>query len=303
MSHNLSVRSGNHGVMTILGAVFLPQNPPERLREVVRVAEQAGLEELWIWEDCFLEGGISTATAALAWSERLRVGVGVLPVPLRNVAIAAMEIATVERLFGGRTIWGVGHGVQDWMGQIGARVASPITLLSEYTEALRALLAGQRITVRGRYIQLNDVALDWPPMRAPELLSAATGPRTLRLVGELADGVILTSSTSVHGVHEAVDRIREGRAGVGRPGTERVVVNVVTATGPDAAERLRADLERIGRADLDGIGVAGDAPAIAETVLRYAAAGADTVVLQPTADADPVEFVRFVAEKVRPLVG
>ncbi|WP_216897034.1 LLM class flavin-dependent oxidoreductase [Nocardia alni] len=289
--------------MTILGAVLLPQSPPEHLRAVVRVAEEAGLEELWIWEDCFLEGGISMATAALAWSERLRVGVGVLPVPLRNVAVTAMEIATVERLFGGRTIWGVGHGVQDWMAQVGARVASPITLLSEYTEALRALLAGQRITVQGRYIQLHDVALDWPPVAAPDLLSAATGPRTLRLVGELADGVILTSSTSVHGVHEAVARIREGRAGVGRPGNHRVVVNVVTATGPDAAERLRADLRRVGREDLDGVGVAGDASVIAETVMQYAAAGAHTVVLQPTADADPVEFVRFVAERVRPLIG
>lgn len=289
--------------MTILGAVLLPQHPPERLREVVRAAEGSGLEELWLWEDCFLEGGLSYTTAALAWSERLRVGIGVLPVPLRNVALTAMEIATVERMFGGRAVWGVGHGVQDWMGQVGARVSSPVTLLSEYLTALRGLLAGERITVRGRYIQLDEVALDWPPAVPPALLSAATGPRTLRLVGETADGVVLTASTSVHGVRQAVDAVRAGRAAVGRAGHPRVVVYVATATGPGAAERLRADLARAGRDDIEGIGVAGDAHAIADAVARYAAAGADTVVLQPTVDEpDPAAFVRFVAEEVRPLV-
>src|SRR6201985_2766366 len=105
--------------MTTLGAVFLPQLPPERLRDLVRAADDAGLEELWLWEDCFLEGGLTTAAAALAWSSRLRVGVGLLPVPLRNPALAAMEIATLARLWPGRFMPGLGHGVQDWMTQIG----------------------------------------------------------------------------------------------------------------------------------------------------------------------------------------
>ena len=54
---------------------------------------------MWLWEDCFAESGIATAAAALAWTERLTVGIGLLPVPLRNVALSAMENATLERLF------------------------------------------------------------------------------------------------------------------------------------------------------------------------------------------------------------
>src|SRR3712207_2950625 len=131
--------------MTTLGAVFRPQLAPERLRTVCDVAESTGLEELWLWEDCFREGGISTAAAALAWTERVRVGVGLLPVPLRNVALTAMEIASLHRMFPGRVIAGVGHGVQDWMGQVGARAESPVTLLREYLSALRALLDGERL--------------------------------------------------------------------------------------------------------------------------------------------------------------
>ncbi|MFG2887294.1 hypothetical protein ACGFYV_34260 [Streptomyces sp. NPDC048297] len=54
---------------------------------------------------------------------------------------------------------------------------------------------------------------------------------------------------------------------------------------------------------MSGLGVAGDAGAVADAVRRMADAGADTVVLQPTADEPDMEgFVRFAAEEVRPLV-
>ncbi|MGW3414542.1 LLM class flavin-dependent oxidoreductase [Streptomyces sp. NPDC000888] len=289
--------------MTGLGAVFRPQLPPERLRAMARVADEAGLEELWLWEDCFLEGGISAASAALAWTERVRVGVGLLPVPLRNVALTAMEAATLHRLFPGRAILGVGHGVQDWMGQVGARAESPVTLLREYLEALRALLGGERVSTDGRYVKLDGVALDWPPTRAPEVLTGATGPRTLRLSGEAADGTILTAATAPEGVRRARQLIDEGRKSAGRTGHHRIVVNLHAATGPDAAARLRAEIAANGEDPVPEHGVAGDADAVAKAVQRLADAGADTVILQPTADEpDPEGFVRFVAGEVRPLV-
>src|SRR5262249_11932773 len=153
--------------------------PPERIVAVAAAADAAGLAELWVWEDCFKESGIATATAMLAATSRVRVGIGLLPVPLRNVALTAMELATVSRLFPGRLIAGVGHGVLDWMGQAGARAESPMTLLREYTAALYALLHGETVTTRGRYVNLDSVALDWPPALVPPLLVGGIRPRTV----------------------------------------------------------------------------------------------------------------------------
>jgi alkanesulfonate monooxygenase SsuD/methylene tetrahydromethanopterin reductase-like flavin-dependent oxidoreductase (luciferase family) len=293
--------------MTILGAVALPSLPPERLPKVAAAADAAGLAELWLWEDCFWAGGVAAAAVALSTTQRLRVGIGVLPVPLRAVSLVAMELAALERIAPGRLVPGLGHGVQEWMGQAGVRVESPMTLLREHVSALRALLAGDEVTTPdNRYVRLDRVRLAWRPATSPALHIGAGGPRSLRLSGELADGTILTGGTTPDGVRAARAHIEEGRWAAGRPRPHRVTVYLRAATGPDAAERLDADARRW---DLDpatqGVdaGVAGDAEAVADAVRRWASAGADAVILQPTEDdPDPEGFVRFAALEVAPLV-
>jgi alkanesulfonate monooxygenase SsuD/methylene tetrahydromethanopterin reductase-like flavin-dependent oxidoreductase (luciferase family) len=265
--------------MPTLGATFTPDQPPERLGAVAAAAEAAGLEQLWVWEDCFKESGIATATAILATTSRVTVAIGLLPVPLRNVALTAMEIATVARLFPGRLTVGVGHGVLDWMGQVGARVESPMTLLREYTTALRALLHGQTVTAHGRYVHLDDVALDWPPAVVPPLLVGGIRPRTVSLAGELADGVIIPGGNSPDDIRVAVGHFRDGRAARTADGGGEVAVFVsVPADGPAAD--------------------------IAATIGEYVRAGATCIAVDTGEDgADLAPFVRFLAGEVRPLLS
>ncbi|MGN5238299.1 LLM class flavin-dependent oxidoreductase [Rhodococcus sp. SJ-3] len=186
-----------------IGFVFPPSQPPERLRDAALAVEAAGIDEFWLWEDCFAESGLAPAAAVLAWTERIRVGISLIPVPLRNVALTAMEIATLARLFPDRLLPGIGHGILEWMGQAGVRAKSPITLLREYSTALRALLDGETVTTQGRYVQLDDVRLAYPPALVPPLLIGATKPRTLAIAGELGDGVLLG------GGNETPDGVRE----------------------------------------------------------------------------------------------
>ncbi len=249
-----------------VGIVFRPQLPPERLREFVVAAEAAGLDDVWLWEDCFCEGGLACAAAALAWSSSVRVGLGLMPVPLRNPALAAMEIATLARLFPGRFVPAAGHGVLTWMGQAGARAESPMTLLREWVSATRSLLHGGHVTVSGQYVRLDGVALDWPPASVPPLLVGARGPKTVGLAGELADGLVLDAGISPDGVRHAV-----ATAAAGRP--HEVVVYVECAAGP-AAE-------------------------VARTIGSYADAGATSVVLQPAADDPDVQATIALAGGAR----
>ncbi|MGW9112592.1 LLM class flavin-dependent oxidoreductase [Microbacterium sp. NPDC055683] len=253
----------------LVGIVFRPQSPPEELVAVARAVDDAGVAELWLWEDCFQEGGLTTSAAALASTSRVRVGIGLLPVPLRNPALAAMEIATLERLAPGRFVAGFGHGVLDWMGQVGARVASPLTLLREYVTAVRTLLDGDTVDVAGRYVSLSDVRLGWPPAAAPEITIGARGPKTLRLAGEIGDSVLLDTVTGGQTVRDARAIVDEGRAASGRPG--RTLVRTFTEIDPRAGAVAQQIADRVG---------------------ELAEAGADAVAIQAPGDApDPRAFL------------
>jgi alkanesulfonate monooxygenase SsuD/methylene tetrahydromethanopterin reductase-like flavin-dependent oxidoreductase (luciferase family) len=281
-----------------LGLTFVPTLPPERLRDVAAAAEAAGLDELWLWEDCFKEGGLATAAVALAWTERIRVCIGLLPVPLRNVALVAMEIATLDRLFPGRFVVGIGHGVQDWMGQVGARVESPMTLLREYTGALRRLLAGEEVSVQGRYVRLDRVRLDWPPAQPPPLMIGGAGPKSLALAAELGDATMLSAVLSARSVQEAC-----GMVVAASPATApEVVTTLIAATGPGAGERADAEVRRWGGEVGAGASVAGDPAGIADAVRRLAAVGVTSVAIQPTEDEPDLPGLIGVLGEVRGLL-
>jgi alkanesulfonate monooxygenase SsuD/methylene tetrahydromethanopterin reductase-like flavin-dependent oxidoreductase (luciferase family) len=266
--------------MASVGVIFQPSFPPESLRPIAQRAERAGIDELWVFEDCFREGGISTVTAALAATERIRIGVGILPMPLRNVAVLAMEAATVERLFPGRLRLGVGHGVLDWMGQVGARVASPLTLMREYVPALRRLLAGEEVTLDGRYVHLDRVRLDWPPVGPVPVLAAGQGPKTLAVTGEVADGTILTTGTSPAMVRDAVASITAARHAAGRDGAHEIVVFVHTDFGDGSAERMAAEFDAWRLEGERRFAAIGDDDQVADAARALIVAGATTVLLQ-----------------------
>src|SRR5450432_1152485 len=103
-----------------IGVIFHPRFPPETLADFARRAEEAGFDELWLWDDCFLPGAISAAAIALANTRRIKVGIGLLPATVHNPMFAAMEITTLTRAFPDRLLPGFGHGVESWMKRIGA---------------------------------------------------------------------------------------------------------------------------------------------------------------------------------------
>jgi 5,10-methylenetetrahydromethanopterin reductase len=277
-----------------VGIVFRPQLPPERLREVATAAEAAGLDDLWLWEDCFLEGGLTSATAVLACTGSLRVGLGLMPVPLRNPALAAMEIATLARLFPGRFVPAAGHGVLEWMAQVGARADSPLALLREWVSAVRSLLHAETVTVSGRYVRLDQVTLDWPPQAVPPLLVGARGPKTLAVAGAVADGLVLDAGITLDGVRGAI----ESAAAV-RP--HEVVVYLPAATGPGASERAQAQLPA-SDLPLSQRAAIGSPSEVAGIIRSFAAAGATTVILQPAANDQDLPATIALAAAARSLL-
>jgi 5,10-methylenetetrahydromethanopterin reductase len=188
-----------------IGLCFHRTFPPGLVTDFARRLDTRGADQIWVIEDCFFTAGVSLAATALAVTERLRVGVGILPVVARNPAVTAMELATLCELAPGRVIPGLGHGVQSWMAQMGVRAASPLTAFEEVMDAVRRLLAGETVTTQGRYVKLDEVTLDRPPRQVPKLLAGVQGPKSLALAGRVAGGLVLAEPASPSYVRQSLE--------------------------------------------------------------------------------------------------
>lgn len=270
-------------------------------------AERDGFDDVWLIEDCFLAGGLTQAATALAVSDSVRVGIGLLPAAVRNAAVTAMEIAGLGRLHPGRLAAAFGHGVEPWMRQIDARPRDRLAALEEVVTAVRRLLAGEQVTTKGSFVRLDGVQLTHVADPPPAILVGSTGPRGLAIAGRAADGFLLAEGSGPTAVRWA----RETAGGGGE-----AVVYAWLSLDDDrdaAAEALRPHVEGWRRMSLyprlfelagvdsgldpgrlRSLAVAGDVSDCEAAVRALWEAGADTVVLAPLRDAG--EVARFAAE-------
>ncbi|MFN8379124.1 MAG: LLM class flavin-dependent oxidoreductase [Anaerolineae bacterium] len=221
-----------------LGIMFRCQYPPESLPDFAERAEAAGFNELWVVEDCFWNGGISAAMAALDATGELNIGIGILPAVVRNAAFVAMELATLARLHPGRVLPGFGHGVGPWMRQVGAFPPSQLTAIEEVTTTVRSLLHGERVTFHGQQVNLDGVELAHRPRIIPPLALGVRGPKSLQLSGRVADGTIVSEMSSPAYVRWAKGQIAEGIRVAGRKGPHRLTVYVYCSPDEDRAAAL-----------------------------------------------------------------
>ncbi|PWV57619.1 LLM class flavin-dependent oxidoreductase [Nocardiopsis sp. L17-MgMaSL7] len=231
-----------------VGAMLPRDLASDQVLDFARRAETLGFDELWVVEDLGFRGGVAQAGAVLASTSRIRVGIGILPAGARNAAFAAMEIATLAQLFPGRLTVGIGHGMRDWMEQVDARPASPLTLIQEYATALRTLLLGHPGPAPGRYVHAQDVLLDQPPAQVPPLVLGVRGPRSLAVAGRVADGVLLAEPANPAYIRAALAQVRSEVSG-----RAPMVITYDAAavdTDPEAAlERVRPALASVGDRD------------------------------------------------------
>ncbi len=320
-----------------LGVIFRPDFPPERLADYARRAEAAGFDELWLWDDCFQPGALTSAAVALAATQKIKVGIGILPATAYNPLFAAMEITTLARAFPGRILPGFGHGVSHWMEEIGAAPRSSLKSLGETVSAVRRILSGEEVTMDGNQVHLDHVQMRQTPDDLPPLYVGAMREKTLQLAGRVGDGTILTSMSSPAYMEWAREHIRDGMTESGRS-QHRVVVFLeakVSADGEFARSAARRELaanlpwwadvhlmalgiadevdtlvkahgadwfsEHLPDAWLDEFAAAGTPEQAAQAVQRLWNAGADSVVLQPLeGDMECLEeYIKYLVPVVK----
>jgi alkanesulfonate monooxygenase SsuD/methylene tetrahydromethanopterin reductase-like flavin-dependent oxidoreductase (luciferase family) len=248
--------------------------PAGAVAEYARQLEAAGIEQLWLIEDCFYTAGVSLAATALAVTDRIAVGIGILPAVARNPAITAMEIATLCNIAPGRLRPGIGHGVQAWMGQMGVRPASPLAALDETITVVKRLLAGDEVTFDGKQVHLDSVRLDQAPEVVPAVLAGVQQERSLALAGRVADGVILVEGAGPTYVEWSLDR-------AGRPADFEVVTFTMLSVAANRREAYRPLVDFVAELITDRRPAFTVLPFYDELADRVASGGAEALVEMP----------------------
>ena len=194
--------------MTVQFATIPVVHHYAELPDLVRQIETWGFEAIgvpdahWLWPDCYV-----TLTQSALNSRRLRLGTFVTNPVTRHPAVTAGAIASINELSEGRAFLGIGTG-DSAVYNVGRKAAT----VAQFREALLAIKGFY--TGETRY-EGKPVRQVWVKRPVP-LYVCAEGPKTLRLAGELADGVIVGSGLTPEVVHDAYGRIREGAEAVGR---------------------------------------------------------------------------------------
>lgn len=216
---------------------------PEMVR-AARRAEELGYESVWVAETRFARDGFVPAAAIAAATERIKVSTGVVNVFTRSPVLLATSYATLDELSGGRAVFGIGPGSPLVLGPQGHAFERPLTRLREYVEVSRRLIAGEEVHYEGECVSVRGVKLEFSPVRPSiPVYLGVTGPRAMRLVGELADGVLMNGFTSCAYVRRSLEKIEAGCEGAGRSIHEvDVAIGLVTSVDEDgdaARDRVR----------------------------------------------------------------
>jgi alkanesulfonate monooxygenase SsuD/methylene tetrahydromethanopterin reductase-like flavin-dependent oxidoreductase (luciferase family) len=186
----------------------------------VALAEKRGFTHAWLYDSQMLASDVYAALALCAVNTKtIFLGPGVTNPASRIAPLTASAIASINALAPGRTILGIGTGntARRTLGMPAAR----LDVLREHIRVCRDLLAGKTTAYqegeRRRMIKfLNPKSGAINIQKRVPIYVAASGPKTLELAGEIADGVILFGAVSPSLINFCMDHVRAGAERTGR---------------------------------------------------------------------------------------
>jgi probable F420-dependent oxidoreductase len=168
-----------------IGVVLQNDPPAMAVVELAKQAEAAGFSHVWtfdshvLWQEPFV-----IYSKILSETERVIVGPMVTNPGTRDWTVIASQFATLNEMYGNRTVCGIGRG--DSALRVLGLQPNTLAQLRESIGVIRGLANGEKVALRGRELQFT-----WAPESRLEVWVAAYGPKALALTGEVGDGYIL----------------------------------------------------------------------------------------------------------------
>lgn len=197
-------------VTPTVGIRIPPCAPLDAVADCARRAETAGYDTVWVPDSQFLFRDPWMALTEIGdATAHIRLAMAVTNIYTRHVSVTAAALQTLEEMAPGRTALGVGTGDSS-IKTLGLAPA-PLDDVASGFAAIRSLSRGETVEFAGHRARIRNAT-----GRVPPLFMAATGPRALRMAGQIADGVLIMAGVTPALVSQAMAHIDAGLCEAGR---------------------------------------------------------------------------------------
>ena len=284
---------------------------PTPVFDYVARAESLGFDSAWTTS----QGAIPSMAFAAAASVRLKLGTSVMIPTVNSPIHLARDLATVDRLSGGRLIWGVGLGGAEGYSAFGITTADRVARFEECITLVKRLWSEEHVTFEGRFWQIHDTALVTRPVQSPgpPIWFGAHSPSALRRALRLGDGWMGAGHSTLEEFKGQMVLIRQYLEEDGRdPRTFPLAKRAYIAVDRDkkrASERMvqydrrlhgiRAGDSATGVRDRAlAVGVYGSVEECIDTLGEMVSTGIELLLLHPVFDVS--EQMELLAKEVCP---
>src|SRR5215204_4324494 len=191
------------------GAVLQTNPPASRTIHLAKLAEQYGFSHVWTFDSHLLwQEPYVIYSAILAETRRVKVGPFVTNPATRDWTVTASVFATLNEMYGNRTVCGIGRG--DSAVRVTNGKPSTLKEVREATHVIRELANGRAVDYKG-----STLRFPWTTNTSLEVWIAAYGPLALKAAGEVGDGFILQLA-DIDITKWMIQTVRDAAANAGR---------------------------------------------------------------------------------------
>ena len=208
--------------------VVMQCNPPaSRVVELAVSAENRGFSHVWTFDSHVLWQEPNVIySQILAATRTVTVGPMVTNPLTRDATVTASTFATLNSMFGNRTVCGIGRG--DSAVRVLSGTPSTLATLRESIDVIKELGNGRSATING-----TSVRFPWAGKSRLDVYGAGYGPKALDVIGQVADGFILQLADPAI-VRWTVQRVKQAAEAAGRdPTAVSIVVAAPAYVGDD----------------------------------------------------------------------
>lgn len=282
-------------------AIAIPQTYPDpvRIQHFLQRAEELPFSAAWAIEQVIGTAPVLESVTTLAYAagvtKRLRLGVAVLIIPQRNPIDLAKSLSSIDVLSNGRLIVGVGLGASTRLyPAYGLSPEGRVSRFRENLETMKQLWTKERVTLPGRFSQLDNIPMQPKPVQRPHppIWFGGHVEEALRRAVELGDGYIGAGSIPMSTFLEDVKKL---------PPQFPKAKRLYLAFGENLPRLQQWFAAFYHKPELaEQVAVWGSPQRIADEIKRLKEAGINHVLLNPVFDEEK-QMERLAAE-VLPLV-